>query len=91
MLGAGGWWSGQEVVDTFQEVTGKKAVYKELPGEVWKSFLPEATAQEWLENFYLLRDYKYFGPDAEEGVSKSIAMLEEPPVGLKAFLEKGAW
>ncbi|KAF8253672.1 putative NmrA family transcriptional regulator [Wilcoxina mikolae CBS 423.85] len=92
VFGASGWWSGEEVVETFQRVTGEKAVYKEVPGDVWKSFLPEAVAQEMLENFLLVRDYKYFGPGAEEGVEMAVGMLEEKPVGLEEFLKKkGAW
>ncbi|KAF8542809.1 hscarg protein [Trichophaea hybrida] len=91
VFGVSGWWTGQEVVEIFQKVTGKKAVYNEVPGDVWKSFLPEAVAQELLENFWLIRDYKYFGPEWEEGVRKSVEMLEEKPVGLEEFLEKGAW
>jgi hypothetical protein len=73
VLGASGWWSGQEIVDTFNHVTGKTAKYVELPADVWKGFLPnEKIAQEMLENFLLIRDYKYFGGDAEQNLTKAI-------------------
>jgi len=73
VLGASGWWSGQEIVDTFKHVTGKTAQYVEPPADVWKGFLPnERVAQEMLENFLLIRDYKYFGGDAEQNLAKAI-------------------
>jgi hypothetical protein len=74
VYGASGWWSGDEVVEIFRGVTGKEAQYVELSADVWKSFIPNETiAQEMYENFLLIRDYSYFGPEgAEEGVTKAI-------------------
>lgn len=72
---ASGWWSGQDVVDTFQEVTGKKAEYVQVDGEDWKkaSGLGEKIGQEMLENFLLIRDYKYFATEeAESEVEEAI-------------------
>lgn len=68
--GASGWWSPQEVVDTFEEVTGKKAEYVPLlDGEAWKktSGRGDKIAQELLENFWFLRDYKYYVTADPEG------------------------
>lgn len=77
VLAASGWWSGQEIVDTFKEVTGKKAQYAEPPADVWKGFLPnEKIAQEMLENFLLVRDYKYFGANAEQNLTSAIEVRE---------------
>jgi hypothetical protein len=72
LYGASGWWSPEEIVEIFKKTTGKSAKYSEVPDAVWKSFIPNETiAQEMLENFQLIRDYKYFGLDAEEGVRKA--------------------
>ena len=74
---ASGWWSGQEIIDAFKEVTGKEARYVEAPADVWKSFLPdEKIAQEMLENFLLIRDYNYFGSDAEQNLTRAIEVRE---------------
>ena len=97
VLAASGWWSGQDVVDTFSRLHGPAhpAVYAELPADVWKSSLPKAVAQEMLENLLLVRDYKYFGPDvAEAGVREALAALDgqDKPVSLEEFLAKaGLW
>jgi len=92
VFGASGWWSGQEIVDTFKHVTGKTAQYVEPPADVWKGFIPnEKVAQEMLENFFLIRDYKYFGGDAEQNLTKAIELLEEAPLSLKEYFESEQW
>lgn len=93
VYGASGWWSGDEVIETFKKVTGKPAQYLELPADVWKGFIPnETTAQEMYENFLLVRDYKYFGPEgAEEGVAKAIERLDEKPLSLEEWIKGETW
>ena len=93
MYGASGWWTLQETVEVFGKVTGKSAIYKELPADVWKSFIPnERLAQELYENFLLIRDYKYFGPErAEEIVKESVERLPEKPQTLEEFLAGQEW
>jgi hypothetical protein len=95
VYGAAGWWSGEEVVESFKKVTGKPAVYAELPSDVWKGFMPnEVIGQEMLENFLLIKDYKYFGLDAEEGVAKAQEVSVFIPVReemVKVLMVRSVW
>ena len=99
VMAASGWWSGQDIVDTFSRLHGPahRAVYAELPADVWKATLPfpEAVAQGWFENFLLIRDYEYYGPGvAEAGVREALAALDgqDKPVSLEEFFAKaGLW
>jgi len=97
IMAASGWWSGQDIVDTFTRLHGPAhtGVYSELSADAWKSLLPKEVAQEIHENFLLLRDYKYYGPDvAEEGVREALAGLDgqDKPVSLEEYLSRaGLW
>jgi uncharacterized protein YbjT (DUF2867 family) len=75
-----------QIVAQFSEVTGAKAVFVQVPGDVFKSFLPEAIAQEILETQQLQEEPGYYGgADVEE----SIALLgDDKPTGWKEYVEK---
>lgn len=94
VLGATGWYSPNQVVDIFKKVTGKELKYQSVSGEDFKkAFVPEFLAQEMLENFYLIRDYKYFGgADPEADLEKSLALLDEKPTPLEESIKSiGPW
>jgi uncharacterized protein YbjT (DUF2867 family) len=81
-----GYLSPKEIVAQFAEVTGEKAVFVQVPGDVFKSFIPEAIAEEILETMLLVEDPGYYG-DAD--VTESIALLgDEKPVSWKEYVEK---
>ena len=68
----GCWHSTLELMDTFNKVfgpekTGKGIVVSE---EEWSRPLPEPFRLEMVENMFLIRDFKYYGPDSEEQVEK---------------------
>ncbi|KAF3200934.1 hypothetical protein TWF679_000559 [Orbilia oligospora] len=71
---AGGFWSGTEVCEIFEKVTGKKTNFVQLEQETYIGFMStRELGQELLENMLLVSDYGYFGPTVE----KSIEGLEE--------------
>ncbi|KAK6543592.1 hypothetical protein TWF694_000334 [Orbilia ellipsospora] len=96
---ASGFYSGQEVCDTFEKVTGKKTNYFQIPEQMFIGFLPtKELGQELLENMLLVKDYGYFGPTVEEsakGVEESIEKYLEggKPQSLEEFIKenKALW
>ncbi|KAF3929975.1 hypothetical protein AA313_de0207301 [Arthrobotrys entomopaga] len=91
---ASGFYSGQDVIDIFEKVTGKKTNYFQVPEEMFIGFMPtKELGQEFLENMFVVRDYGYFGPTVEEsvkGVEESIQkyLKGEKPQGLEEFLRE---
>ncbi|KAI9710807.1 MAG: hypothetical protein M1812_007355 [Candelaria pacifica] len=64
-------YSVEDVLATFQKVTGNKLNYSQLDGDTFKSFLPPFMAQELLETMYLMERYQYYGPEAAKGLAES--------------------
>lgn len=90
---AGGFYTMKEIVETIQDVTGMKVNYKEIPSEVFQSFLPPPIAKELTENMLLIKDYQYYGPGAEEGVKEAIKEVEAAGgfvTGLIEYLQKNS-
>ena len=74
----------------FGEVMGQPAGFAQIPGDVFKSFMPTAAAQELLENIYLTEDPGYY---AGADLSESLEMIEGKPKSWKQFVEdnKAQW
>jgi uncharacterized protein YbjT (DUF2867 family) len=72
VIATGGWYSGEELVDTFDQVFGpeKTLKYNIISEEEWSRPLPEKMRLELVENMLLVKDFKYYGLDAEEWVEK---------------------
>ncbi|KAF3916336.1 hypothetical protein ABW21_db0204869 [Orbilia brochopaga] len=93
---AAGFWSGDDVVRIFTEVTGQQANYVQLEEPVFVGFLPtKELGQEMLENMLLVRDYGYFGPTVEgakKAVEEDIKKFYEPkdkqPQGLEEYIKE---
>lgn len=79
VVATSGWYTGEELVDTFNQVFGpeKTGKYNVVSEEEWSRPLPEQFRQEILENMLLVRDFKYYGLDAEEQVEKGWKLLEK--------------
>lgn len=61
----------QEVAEIMSKVTGKNVVYKQVPGDVWKGFLPEPMRHYIYDMLVFFQDYGYFGENTEEKVKSS--------------------
>ncbi|KAJ6437448.1 calcium-translocating P-type ATPase, PMCA-type [Purpureocillium lavendulum] len=74
----------QRVVDEFASVLGVTARMQNAPQDVYKSFLPEAIAQEMMENMLLLEDPGYY---AGASLKESLALLgDEKPTAWRDFV-----
>ena len=56
-------------------VLGHKVAYNNVPADVFKSFLPEAIADELTENMKLMDQYSYYGKNAESQQPQSDEFL----------------
>jgi NmrA-like family len=91
-LEAAAYYSPLDIQKSFKEATGKELKYNAIPMEVFGGFLPESKRVEIVENFTLIRDWKYYGLDGEEKLVESLKVLEEPLTSLKEWFEKnGPW
>jgi len=79
VIATSGWYSAVEVMDTFNRVFGPEKTGKSIvvSDEEWSQQLPEQFRLEMLENMWLIRDFKYYGLDAEEQVEKGWKLLEK--------------
>lgn len=90
LLGATAYYTGREILDTLAKVTGKQTQFAQVPAEVYKAFLPEGMAQEFLENHLFIENPGYFNGEALEESQK---FLSEKLTTLEEFLveNKGAF
>lgn len=57
------WTDLQSFSNDLGNAVGKKIAYNNIPSDVFKSFLPEAIAEELTENMKLIDQYSYYGKD----------------------------
>lgn len=68
--GVSTWTTPKDVVAALSKETGKQVVFKTLPAEVYKSFLPPNIADELLETGLLVGNYSYYGKGEEKNQEK---------------------
>ncbi|KAI9838861.1 MAG: hypothetical protein M1819_004068 [Sarea resinae] len=101
ILGASGWYTPAQIVDTITAVSGQKCTYTQLSEAQLKAGLmaqgqagaggggmSEEKAEEIVENFRLVTEWGYFGPGGKEGVEDSIKLLDTKPTTFKQFVER---
>lgn len=81
-------YSMQEMVDVLSKATGKKVVYKQVPDEVYKGFLPPAMQEPGLQMLQYIRDYGYYGPDQKELVEWAAKQARGKLTTLEEYLTK---
>lgn len=69
------WTDLQSFTSELGNAIGKKVSYNNLPADVFKSYLPEAIADELTENMKLIDQYNYYGKDAEKQQPESDTFL----------------
>lgn len=90
--GTSEWRTPAEIVGEIEKTGGKHVKFNDVPEEVFHGFLPKHMADELTENMVLVRDYKYFGPEAEKETIESAKILDQKPVTWKEFVEShGPW
>lgn len=69
------WTDLQSFSSELSKVIGAKVTYNHVPADVFKSFLPEAIADELTENMKLIDQYSYYGKDSEKKQPESDKFL----------------
>ncbi|KAH9203996.1 hypothetical protein DL95DRAFT_398871 [Leptodontidium sp. 2 PMI_412] len=87
VLEATGYYTPEEIVDTFSKVTGKKAVFIKVTPQQYLASLPEAIAEEYLENQLFVEEPGYF---LGESLDPSLKLLDAKPTSWADFVKKNA-
>ncbi len=87
ILAATDYYTPGRILTEFEEVTGKKANFVQLSAEQYKSFLPPAMADEYLENHLFIENPGYFNGAS---LKESLDLLTEKPTTWKEFVKKTA-
>ncbi|KAF4951889.1 hypothetical protein FSARC_12782 [Fusarium sarcochroum] len=90
VLAAADYYTPDQILSEFEEVTGNKTRYMQLDPETYKGFLPEAMADEMLENHLFIEDPGYY---AGRSLQESLDLLSKvnlKPVSWREFLVKNA-
>lgn len=72
IIGTTAYYTPDDMLRTFSEVTGQTVDYAQVSEEVFKGFFPEFMAQEVFESFILIRDWAYYGSGAHELLKESL-------------------
>ncbi|KAL4821426.1 hypothetical protein BDW67DRAFT_150740 [Aspergillus spinulosporus] len=90
ILAASGYYTAEEVVKIFTEVTGKQAVFVQVTPDQFKAALPDSLAEEYLENHLFIEEPGYYlGASLDE----SLKLLDSKPMDWAQFVKKyqDAW
>lgn len=90
ILAAEKYYTPEEIVDAFSQVTGKKAVFVQVTPDQYKASLPPTMAQEFLENQQFVEDPGYY---LGEPLEPSLNLLDSAPTTWPEFVKKNvsAW
>ncbi|GFF43913.1 nmrA-like family domain-containing protein 1 [Aspergillus udagawae] len=90
ILAAAKYYTPEEIVDTFSQVSGKKAVFIQVSPEQYKASLPPAVAEEYLENQLFVEEPGYY---LGEPLEPSLKLLDSKPTTWAEFVQKNvsAW
>ena len=81
-------YSYSEIVEAMSKSTGKTVNYKQLPLDVWKSFLPAESADYLVDMFLWIQDYGYYGPESKELVEWTAKQARGKLTTLEEYLVK---
>lgn len=87
VLAASGYYTAEEIINTFSNVTGKEAVFVQVTPGQFKASLPEAVAQEFLENHLFIEDPGYF---LGEPLDESLKLLDSKPTDWREYVKRNA-
>ncbi|RDK39054.1 NAD(P)-binding protein [Aspergillus phoenicis ATCC 13157] len=80
-------YSFEEIVQTMSRVSGKTVTYREVPVEIWATYLPELMRGYIVDMFTLFRVYGYYG-DGTEKVKWSAEQARGDLTTLEEYLRK---
>lgn len=90
LLAASGYYTAEEVLKTFSEVTGKNATFIQATPDQYKAALPASIAEELLENHLFIENPGYF---LGEPLDETLKLLDSKPTDWAEFAKKNisAW
>ncbi|GJP88047.1 hypothetical protein AnigIFM59636_011361 [Aspergillus niger] len=81
-------YSFEDIVQTMSRVSGKTVTYREVPVEIWATYLPELMRGYIVDMFTLFRVYGYYGDGTEEKVKWSAEQARGELTTLEEYLGK---
>ncbi|GKZ65977.1 hypothetical protein AnigIFM50267_010337 [Aspergillus niger] len=81
-------YSFEEIVETMSRVSEKTVTYREVPVEIWATYLPELMRGYIVDMFMLFRVYGYYGDGTEEKVKWSAEQARGDLTTLEEYLRK---
>ncbi|GLA24480.1 hypothetical protein AnigIFM63326_000527 [Aspergillus niger] len=81
-------YSFEEIVETMSRVSEKTVTYREVPVEIWATYLPELMRGYIVDMFTLFRVYGYYGDGTEEKVKWSAEQARGNLTMLEEYLRK---
>ncbi|KAF2708052.1 NAD(P)-binding protein [Pleomassaria siparia CBS 279.74] len=81
-------YSYEQIAHIMSSVSGKTVVYRQLPDDVVRGFLPEGFREQLFEMNLFFRDHGYYGPAMREHVEWARQQTRGPVTGLEDFLTK---
>ena len=81
-------YSYEEIVEAMSKVGGKTVVYKQLPLDVWKGFLPPSHVDNIAGMFQYIEEFGYYGPDTEGKVKWTVGQAKGKLTTLEEYFEK---
>ncbi|OJJ89300.1 NmrA/HSCARG family protein [Aspergillus glaucus CBS 516.65] len=90
ILAAAKYYTPEEIVETFSQVSGKKAVFIKVSSEEYKASLPAAVADEYNENQLFVEEPGYY---LGQPLEPSLNLLDSKPTTWAEFVKKNlsAW
>lgn len=88
ILAAADYYTPDQILSEFEEVTGNKTSYMQLDPEMFKSFLPAAMADEMLENHLFIEDPGYYAGRNLQGSFNLLSRVDLKPVSWREPLAK---
>ncbi|KAJ5481547.1 NmrA family protein [Penicillium sp. IBT 31633x] len=76
------------IAETMSKSSGKKVVYRQLPEDVYRSFLPPNMADYLVHMLLFIQDFGYYGPQTNELVANSAAKARGMLTTLEAYFAK---
>ncbi|KAF8982658.1 hypothetical protein CPC16_011226 [Podila verticillata] len=78
----------EEIAQTLSKATGKTVVYKQIPVDVFRSFLSPLSADFMVEMMFFFQDFGYYGPDTKKLVAQAVADARGKLTTFTEFLEQ---
>jgi uncharacterized protein YbjT (DUF2867 family) len=79
-------YSFEEITEAMSKASGKTVVYKQLPEEVWRGFLPPLMVDHIAEMLRYFEEYGYYGENTKEKVKWSAEQARGKLTTLDEFL-----